>query len=276
MLTNGNYHTEAKWRIHASAKWVIIGLRDNISPVSRRSVYSAIADVLPIMYSKANSKAIWVKISNISSAKIFFIYQPFCPCLKVLNAKQLQTALFANYDMNSFLLFHSWHWRPLSVKEPQITDQSTDCTTAMQVNWHQRKRLSPASLSRYEENLPVTGGSQPHHHHKGLVTRKTIPRHRYSDVIMTAMTSQITGIPIVCSTVCSGAYQGKYQSSAWLAFVKGIHRSPVDSPHKGPVTRKMLLFDDVIMSSLLLVKIYNFGKYVRLSVFLLVCPFCQA
>ena len=189
----------------------------------------------------------------------------------MFNAKQLQTALFANYDMNSFLLFHSWHWRPLSVKEPQITDQSTDCSTAMQVNWHPRKRLSPASLSRYEENLPVTGGSQPHHHHKGLVTRKTIPRHRYSDVIMTAMTSQITGIPVVCSTVCSGAYQGKYQSSAWLAFVKGIHRSPVDSPHKGPVTRKMLLFDDVIMSSLLLA-----NKYVRLSVFLLVCPFCQA
>ena len=27
----------------------------------------------------------------------------------------------------------------------------------------------------------------------------------------------------------------------------GIHRWPVNSPHKGPVTRKMFLFDDVIM-----------------------------
>ena len=31
----------------------------------------------------------------------------------------------------------------------------------------------------------------------------------------------------------------KYQSSASLAFVRGIHRSPVNSPHKRPVTRKM-------------------------------------
>ena len=29
--------------------------------------------------------------------------------------------------------------------------------------------------------------------------------------------------------------------------MRGIHRSPVDSPHKGPVTRKMFPFDDVIM-----------------------------
>ena len=30
----------------------------------------------------------------------------------------------------------------------------------------------------------------------------------------------------------------KHQSSASLAFVRGIHRWPVNSPHKGPVTRK--------------------------------------
>ena len=32
-----------------------------------------------------------------------------------------------------------------------------------------------------------------------------------------------------------------------LAFVRGIHRSTVNAPHKGPVTRKMFPFDDVIM-----------------------------
>ena len=32
-----------------------------------------------------------------------------------------------------------------------------------------------------------------------------------------------------------------------LAFVRGIHRGPVNSPHKWPVTRKMFPFDDVIM-----------------------------
>ena len=51
------------------------------------------------------------------------------------------------------------------------------------------------------------------------------------------------------STVCSGANQRKYQSSATLTFVSGSHRRPVDSPHKGPVMRKMFPFDDVIMSA---------------------------
>ena len=61
------------------------------------------------------------------------------------------------------------------------------------------------------------------------------------------MASQITGVWIVCPTICSGADERKHQSSESLAFVRGIHRWPVDSPHKGPVTRKMLPFDDVIM-----------------------------
>ena len=36
----------------------------------------------------------------------------------------------------------------------------------------------------------------------------------YSDVIMNAMASQITGVSIVYSTVCSGADQKKYQRYA--------------------------------------------------------------
>ena len=64
---------------------------------------------------------------------------------------------------------------------------------------------------------------------------------------MSAMTSQITDASILCSAVCSGADQRIHQSSASLAFVRGIHRWPVDSPHKGPVTRKIFPFDDVIM-----------------------------
>ena len=69
----------------------------------------------------------------------------------------------------------------------------------------------------------------------------------HSDVIMGAMASQITSLTIVYSTVYSGEYQRKHQSSASLAFVRGIHRWPVNSPHKWPVTRKMFPFDDVIM-----------------------------
>ena len=73
-----------------------------------------------------------------------------------------------------------------------------------------------------------------------------IYQRHYSDVIMGAMASQITSLTIVCSTVYSGADQRKHQSSASLAFVRGIHRWPMNSPHKLPVTRKMFPFDDVI------------------------------
>ena len=66
----------------------------------------------------------------------------------------------------------------------------------------------------------------------------------YSDIIMGAMASQVTSLTIVYSSVYSG--QRKHQSSAPLAFVRGIHRSPVNSLHKWPVTRKMFPFDDVI------------------------------
>ena len=63
---------------------------------------------------------------------------------------------------------------------------------------------------------------------------------------MSVMASQITGVSIIYSSVCSGADQRKPQSSASLSFVRGIHRWPVNSPHKGPVTRKMFPLDDVI------------------------------
>ena len=66
---------------------------------------------------------------------------------------------------------------------------------------------------------------------------------------MSALASQIASLTIVCSTVYSGTDQRKHQSSASLAFVLGIHRWPVNSPHKWPVTRKMFPFDDVIMRS---------------------------
>ena len=72
--------------------------------------------------------------------------------------------------------------------------------------------------------------------------------YHYSEVIMNAMAYQITGVSIVCSTVCWGADQRKHQSSASPAFLRGIHRSPVDSPHKGPVKRKMFSFDDAFMA----------------------------
>ena len=64
---------------------------------------------------------------------------------------------------------------------------------------------------------------------------------------MGALASQIINITIVYSTVYSDADQIKHQSPASMAFVQGIHRGPVNSPHKWPVTRKMFPFHDVIM-----------------------------
>ena len=49
----------------------------------------------------------------------------------------------------------------------------------------------------------------------------------YNDVIMSPMASQITSLTTVCSTVYSYADLRKHQSSASLAFVRGIHRGPV-------------------------------------------------
>ena len=68
----------------------------------------------------------------------------------------------------------------------------------------------------------------------------------YGDVIMGTIAAQITSLTIVYSTVYSGADQRKHQSSTSLVFVRGIHRGPMNSPRKWPVTRKMFPFDDVI------------------------------
>ena len=56
---------------------------------------------------------------------------------------------------------------------------------------------------------------------------------------MGMMASQITNLTIVYSNVYSGTDQRKYQRSTSLAFV-------MNSPHTGPVTKKMFPFDDVI------------------------------
>ena len=74
------------------------------------------------------------------------------------------------------------------------------------------------------------------------------PQRHSSDVLISAMASQITGVSTVCSIVYSCVNQRKHQSSASLAYVRGIHRWTAVSPHKGLITRKMFPFDDVTMS----------------------------
>ena len=60
-------------------------------------------------------------------------------------------------------------------------------------------------------------------------------------------------VTVRCSYVIYPIYHydnvimGASHSSESLAFVRGIQRVPVNSPHKWPVTRKMFPFHDVIM-----------------------------
>ena len=82
---------------------------------------------------------------------------------------------------------------------------------------------------------------------------------------MSAMESQITSLTTVYSIVYSGADQRKHQSSTSLAFERGIHPWSVNSPHKGPATRKMVPFDDVIMMNGHRFETFRFDFGYRLS-----------
>ena len=111
-------------------------------------------------------------------------------------------------------------WPELSVSELYHQFKLTDGYAMMHKSWSGIKEMSlfgvPISIKATEV----------------LVDQSF----RYNDVIMSAMGSQIT---------TSGFFIQPFTAS--LAFLRWIHRSPVNSPHKGPVTRKMFPFDDAIM-----------------------------
>ena len=87
------------------------------------------------------------------------------------------------------------------------------------------------------------------HDESSLSTSNGVFSNKNNDVIMSVMASEIAGPTIVYSTVYSGTDDRKHQSSASLAFVRWIHRWPVNSPHKRPVTRKKFPLNDVIMQN---------------------------
>ena len=142
------------------------------------------------------------------------------------------------------------------------------------ITLHQLWAVTPRiSYPTFKLLLHRTSGST----YEEVPNRGRCEKIHYSDVTISATASQITCDSIACSTVCSGTYQRKRQSSAPLAIVRGIHRwipltkgqwrgkcyhlmtsscyaaslvfvrgiyrLPVDSPHKGPVKRKMFPFD---------------------------------
>ena len=107
------------------------------------------------------------------------------------------------------------------------------------------RRLASQEPTREQTEILLTNFLTIEHQVKNL-TKKSI---HCGDAIMGTMASHITSLTVVYSTIYSGADQRKHQSYASLAFVRGIHRGPVNSPHKWPVTRKMFPFDDVTWSA---------------------------
>ena len=69
----------------------------------------------------------------------------------------------------------------------------------------------------------------------------------YNGVIMSEIASQITSLAIVYSTVYSRHRSKETSKRRVTGLLRGIHRWPVNSPHKGPIMRKMFPFDDVII-----------------------------
>ena len=142
-----------------------------------------------------------------------------------------------NHDIASLKLLRNA--RTLS-KDVQLT------TLLQRINCYQMQRISATTSNAFRRKV--------HANHFFLMF--TIDHFdilldyyiiHYNDVIMGATASQITSLTIVYSTVYLGADQRKHQNSASLTFVLGIHRWPVNSPDKGPVTRKVFPFDYVTM-----------------------------
>ena len=108
------------------------------------------------------------------------------------------------------------------------------------------KDINPINMNTFRIN-PVRSTQTITKTRCFLANVHTHLRYHYNGVIMSAIAAQITSLMIVYSRVYSGVDQRKHQSSASLAFARGIHRWPMNSPHKGPVTQKMFPFDEVIM-----------------------------
>ena len=149
-----------------------------------------------------------------------------------------------------------WYWSHRWGMMPQITGMWTVFQQRVQTNVKGQSRLCITGPLWGEStgDLWVRSRSardaESFSWHDVIISLQVTSSH-YCDVVMGAMASQITSLTIVYSIVHSGADQRKHQSSALPAFVGGIHRWPVNTPHIGPETRKMFLFDDVIMSSVI-------------------------
>ena len=222
-------------RIHVQTAGVILGM-DSVNE-SRRYVPPLItwAHTLNDPCTTFNSIEDWIYMVRFyrysQSHQMYTRRYLVCLIVAILTLIVRVIYLLMNISKGCFI-DDVLQWRHMSAMSHKIPATRLSVTGQEQIT-----HASSASLALCEGNQSVTGG---------LPSQKASDAH-YNDVIMKAIASQITSLTIVYSSVYSGADQRKHQSSASLAFVWGIHRGPVNSPHKGPVTRKMFPFDDVIM-----------------------------
>ena len=140
---------------------------------------------------------------------------------------------------------------PISIRLTSLALwQSNDCPSASKATlmsmdkyfmWIHYERLHNHNKAKHNKTVCIFLGIYC------MSAGTSLLRNHYDAVIMTMLASQITSLTVVYSIVYSGVIQRKHQSSASLAFVREIHRGPVNFPHKWPVTRKKFPFDDVIM-----------------------------
>ena len=116
---------------------------------------------------------------------------------------------------------------------PRLPGMQNEYVHAGDLWWGQKGQYLNYKYSTYVWRIPLLKSPNSWYH--------------YDDVIMSATASEIPSFTIAYSTGHSGTDQRKHKSSASLAFVRGIHRYSVNSPHKGPVTRQISPFDDVII-----------------------------
>ena len=149
--------------------------------------------------------------------------------------------------MRIFLWQRCLRWSYLSIRTLLYCSSATSLALWWWcfINWNSNATILSKLLPSQNQQLCFWF---QHHMQKDQVVFFADKTH-YNDVRMSAMVSYITSLTIVYSTVYTGADHRKHQSSALLVFVREIHRLPVNSPHKGPVTCKMFPFDDVNMGT---------------------------
>ena len=177
----------------------------------------------------------WLSFKKMHLKMLSAKWRPFCLGLNVLGPTCIEVtsvnALYFFIKLMSPKLNFNWY--------------------LIQLSWYQCSSgiCMYDFLSFYSQVKVVILGQDPYHGPKqahGEWTNWSLSAF-YSDVIMGTLVSQVTSLTIVYSTVYSGAETSKL---CVTGILQGIHRSPVNSMHKWPVTRKMFPFDGVIMARL--------------------------